>query len=306
MLRAVTKLLRVANPDWTEVERYIRERQFRFEYELPIFLRELIETPLLQIADRTKRLGIAQCIMYEAWEQPDSRERERLSTIATLVSSECADAFSELASLSEDQAARLKFSELAVAAGERALGGKPQEARWGHLECRPYLRAKAGLAASLWDSGRHADAIAEYRDILRLNPGDNQGIRCVLLSRLGQLARFDEMDELVSHYPHDALADTAFTRALLAYRRKTADADALLGAALARNRFVPDYLSGRKRVPKHLSGRIAMGSPDEAKAYAAEFASIWRQVEGALDWLASFRAQRKTQSAIAEGPPWRH
>ena len=42
------------------------------------------------------------------------------------------------------------------------------------------MRARAGLAAMLDALGDVEAAIGHYRDMLRLNPGDNQGIRYVL------------------------------------------------------------------------------------------------------------------------------
>jgi Tetratricopeptide repeat len=39
------------------------------------------------------------------------------------------------------------------------------------------MRARAGLAATLDALGDVEAAIGHYRDMLRLNPGDNQGIR---------------------------------------------------------------------------------------------------------------------------------
>ena len=68
-----------------------------------------------------------------------------------------------------------------VEAGELALG--PQAFKeyaghfWGFLETRPYMRARAGLAGALLKLGDVDGAIDHFRDMLRLNPNDNQGIR---------------------------------------------------------------------------------------------------------------------------------
>ena len=78
-----------------------------------------------------------------------------------------------------------------MAAGERALGAQAFEEDvghfWGLLETRPYMRARAGLAASLWTAGDEVEAVEHYQDMLRLNPGDNQGHRYVLLGCLLQM-----------------------------------------------------------------------------------------------------------------------
>ena len=78
----------------------------------------------------------------------------------------------------------LEFYRKGVQAGEQALGPKGFKEYaghfWGFLETRPYMRARAGLAATLNLLGEVHSAISHYQDMLRLNPNDNQGIRYVL------------------------------------------------------------------------------------------------------------------------------
>lgn len=78
----------------------------------------------------------------------------------------------------------MELYEQGVEAGERALGSEAFEEWeghfWGILETRPYMRARHGLALCLWEAGESKKAIEHYTEMLRLNPGDNQGIRYVL------------------------------------------------------------------------------------------------------------------------------
>jgi tetratricopeptide (TPR) repeat protein len=83
--------------------------------------------------------------------------------------------------------------EMGVRAGERALGEEffTEEVGnfWGILETRPYMRAREGLANALWALGERDQALAHYREMLELNPVDNQGVRyeladCLLEERL--------------------------------------------------------------------------------------------------------------------------
>ncbi len=52
---------------------------------------------------------------------------------------------------------------------------------WGIVETRPYMRARLGLAFTLWGTGERDAAIEQAQDMLRLNPGDNQGVRYPLM-----------------------------------------------------------------------------------------------------------------------------
>ena len=129
-----------------------------------------------------------------------------------------------LAEYAETLPDALELYEQGVAAGERALGPEEFEEYeghfWGFLETRPYMRARAGLADSLWAAGRHREAAEHCREMLRLNPNDNQGIRYRLASMLLDLERHDELNELLKSYEEDGAAEWAYTRALLAFRRE--------------------------------------------------------------------------------------
>ena len=70
----------------------------------------------------------------------------------------------------------LTFSEalLRALAGAAAIGADRFASLrgefWGHLETRPYMRARLGLAQALRDLGRDDEAVAHYRALLELNP----------------------------------------------------------------------------------------------------------------------------------------
>jgi tetratricopeptide (TPR) repeat protein len=155
------------------------------------------------------------------------------------------------------------------------------------LETRPYMRARQGLANTLGQLGRKEEAASHYRELLRLNPSDNQGIRYSLLNLL--LAMNDEAAAraLLKEYEEDGMAEWLYTRALLLFRTEGASraAENALREALNMNSHVPAYLTGRKRVPSHLPPYITWGGDDEAAAYVAGYLAYWRRTPGAIDWL---------------------
>jgi tetratricopeptide (TPR) repeat protein len=151
------------------------------------FLGELLgpieETPLTK----------AQDLIYQAFEEPDPEKRAGLAKQALALSPDCADAHVLLAEQARTRKEALDLYQQAVAAGERAIG--PDTFReevghfWGLLETRPYMRAREGLAHTLWTLGRREEAAEHLHDLLRLNPGDNQGVRYTLASWLLDLGR---------------------------------------------------------------------------------------------------------------------
>jgi len=266
-----------------EMNRYIQE--INREGKIPQWVPK---TPLEQ----------AQNLIYEALEIV-GRKRLELVEQALKISPDCADAYVLLAeekAQSMEEAARLY--EAGVKAGERALGKKVFEEQaghfWGAIETRPYMRARLGLAQCLWSFGKRDEAIRHYRELLRLNPNDNQGIRYLLASALLEMGNIDSLHELLSKY-NEPTAAWLYTKALVAYVRQgdSAEARKLLKESLNCNRHVPSYLLGEKKLPKELPQRIGFGDKDEAVAYAAEFGSGWHQTEGAVDWLALVSGKRR-------------
>jgi tetratricopeptide (TPR) repeat protein len=235
----------------------------------------------------------AQDLMYEAFDARGAR-RATLAREALAISPNCADAYLLLAeeTASSVEAAR-ELLEQGVAAGERALGRKSFEEDvghfWGLIETRPYMRARAALAETLWALNRREEAVEHQRELLRLNPNDNQGVRYRQAECLLWLERFEELDELFAAYEDDDAAAFGYTKALAAFRRQgdSAQARRLLAEARELNPHVPAYLSGRKRLPARLPDYVGFGDASEAVDYAASVKALWASVPGALAWLGA-------------------
>lgn len=112
---------------------------------------------------------------------------------------------------------------------------------WGILETRPYMRARQGLAACLWELGEHKEAIEHYQQMLELNPGDNQGIRYELAGWFLDEEMDEDLGELLGRYEEDVSALWVYTRALLAFREggATEKATNALEEAMETNPYVP-------------------------------------------------------------------
>ncbi len=238
------------------------------------------------------RIEAAQEIMYEAWETPARGKRVALARKALKLSPLCADAYVLLA---EEEATsveeELAYYQKGVEAGKLALGkeGFKEYAGhfWGFLETRPYMRARAGLASVLWRTGRHLDAIGHYREMLKLNLNDNQGIRYVLAGHLLELGDTVALKKLIKKYAEDGSAAWLYTQALLAFQDKDADADQIAKDAWQANDHVPAVLAGTQPLVASKSGYITMGGEDEAAYYVEEYGDAWKAAPGAVEWLAS-------------------
>jgi tetratricopeptide (TPR) repeat protein len=234
----------------------------------------------------------AQDLMYQAWGATGRQARITLAKRALAISPLCADAYVLLA---EESAKSLEEAKelyaRGVEAGERALGPRAFEEDvghfWGLLETRPYMRARAGLARALWASGDRDGAVAHYREMLRLNPGDNQGIRYVLAAALLEIGDDEALRDLLRAYDDDGSPYWTYTKALLAFRAggATEEAGRLLAEAVRSNEHVPAFLSGEKDLPEAAPAFITLGGEDEAAEYVRACGEAWRRTAGALEWL---------------------
>jgi tetratricopeptide (TPR) repeat protein len=271
----------------------LNQHEFASEKELNDFLQNLIVPgQRLKSPEAQTPLEEAQEIMYEAWDARSSSKRVKLAKKALSISPDCADAYVLLAEESAKTVARaIQFYEQGVAAGERAIGPEAFEEYEGHfwdvMETRPYMRARQGLANSLWSAGYIDEAVKHFEDMLRLNPNDNQGIRYYLVDIYLETENDDALRQLLKRYKDDYSAQWFYTQALMAYKQYTGGvrADKKLNAALDYNPFVPDYLLGRKRMPAQLSPYITPRNEDEAISYVFSALSVWFSTPGALDWL---------------------
>jgi tetratricopeptide (TPR) repeat protein len=235
----------------------------------------------------------AQDVMYEAWERNTSRSRIALARKALGISPLCADAYVLLAEEAQSIEDARDLYAKGVEAGELALGPQGFEEYaghfWGFLQTRPYMRARAGLASTLVQLGDVEGALAHYRDMLKLNPNDNQGIRYVLAGCLLKQDDYRALMELLAAH-EDGSAFWLYTRALVAFRESDEQAAALVKNAWAANQHVPAILAGAKPAVRSDDGYITMGGPDEATYYITECGAAWHRTPGAVAWLTKLAA----------------
>ena len=129
--------------------------------------------------------------------------------------------------------------------------------------------------------------MACYKDLIYLNPNDNQGIRDMLMPCLIELGRYDEAEELFEQYKDDCMASWMYSRALLDFIKHgdSKDAHKSIKSAFKTNRHVPDYLLGKKKLPDDIPDYYSFGDKNEAIYYAQENKHAWEAVPGAIAWL---------------------
>lgn len=292
-----------------EVHRFLEDKDFGDLEELNKALeKEFASKPV----DRTKYpprtpLERAQDLCYQAFDA-FGRRRLTLARQALDVCGDCADAYVILAEATSDSREAMRFYRQGVDAGRRAIGKKSFKEDvggfWDMHGTRPFMRAVMGLAMTQATAGDLDGAIANYRELLRLNPNDNQGARYSLLPLLLQSGKDEAAAELLVSYEDDASALWSYCRALMAFRREgdTEHSSQLLREAMSRNRHVPKCLLDVE-APFYWPDSYAIGSQEEAIVCVDECGDVWEDTPGALDWLD--REARKFRKAARVAKPKR-
>ncbi|MEO7682801.1 MAG: hypothetical protein ABIU86_02595 [Gemmatimonadaceae bacterium] len=289
MTADLSKLLRAQNfNSAAEADAFVQRLLNETGGELPPPAVE--ETPLEQ----------AQDLMYTAWDLDDPEERVTIAELALGRSADCADALSLLGDekAASHVEARVYF-EAAVHAGRRALGEKAFEEDvghfWGIMETRPYMRARLHLAHTEWALGNRDAAIGHLQDMLRLNPGDNQGIRFALLGMSVEARDRDAVENILDAYPDEDNCDWLYDKALWLIARGASQQEVALAIddAIEENPFAPQFILGRKALPREAPQYVEWRSEGEAGAYAMEARRRWVSTIDALEHLRRGLARRR-------------
>lgn len=296
--RAVERVL-------AEAERFMAQSAFETPEQAQKALEARFRGPLETLPSTASTpLERAQDLAYRA-ASARGRRRIQLARKALEISGDCADAYVLLAEDAPDPERACQLYAEAAAAGERALGPRvfAEEAGhfWGMVATRPYMRARYGLAEGLEGLGRRDEAMAHYRELLRLNPNDNQGVRYLLLPALLAAGRDAEAGALLDQYGEDPMAVWHYGRALSMFRREgdSAAAGKQLRQAVRANRHVPAFLRGREELPDEDPPSYAFGSREEAVICARLLVDAWRASPGAARWLLEARPRQKARKKAA-------
>jgi tetratricopeptide (TPR) repeat protein len=235
----------------------------------------------------------AQDLFYEAMEAPSEAEELKLLEKALKLDPGNVDVLLALLRYETfSPAEEIQFLQNLVQLAEMRLGPKAFKelagAFWGFHETRPYMRARERLAEALRHAGRHDEAIAEWNAMLELNPGDNQGVRYLLLPALLTLNRLEAARKLFEQYPGDLEFNAVFAWGRVLERFLAEDlpgAVAALAAARKQNPHLQVYVKGHRQIPKTMPEAYAPGSKEEAVCYAEVVRAAWENHPAALKWL---------------------
>ena len=276
----------------SQVQSSLAEQDFDSIEDATAFVNERLAGTSFDDIEPETDLDRANDLVYKAYDA-SGRKQLQLAKEALAICPDCADAYTLLGDRTSAPEKAVDHYRKGIQAAENVLGEEMFREEvghfWGITSTRPYMRARLGLAQCLEVLGNLEEATEHYRDLLRLNPNDNQGIKDVLLPCLVRLGLDREARTLVKKYKDTHSATWLYGRALLEFRKEgdTVKARKHLEKALEANEFVPDYLLGHEIIPVPLPQSYSLGSEEEGVLCANWFLDAWEETDGATEWLDS-------------------
>ncbi len=273
------------------MERAMEGKDFKSREEYEAFIQgNFIGKRIEDFVPETS-LEEAQDIVFRAY-SVKGRKQIHMARKALQVDPNCADAYILLAERTPARDKQLEYYTQALRAAERTLAPEIFETEAGHfwevVQTRPYVRARFRLAECLNKMSRLQEAAEHFRDLLRLNPDDEQGARFWFWPCLLRLGKDQEVERLLKQNKGDRGGCTwDYTRALLTFRQKgdTVTARRHLDQAIQNNPICAEYLTNGKVFPKPTADGRSLFYNDEAAFCAEVLAGAWHETAGAAEWL---------------------
>jgi tetratricopeptide (TPR) repeat protein len=166
---------------------------------------------------------------------------------------------------------------------------------WGWLENRPFLRSYHSLGLQHMESGNIEMALAIFRTIMSLNPGDNQGVRALVVDCCLKLKMYKDVLTVCKDSQDDHMAETVYGRvlALFALKRMSTAEKALRQAFTVLPLVAEELVKVRRTRPRNMhEGHYTVGGADQAWYYWQEAGKYWEEVPGAIEFVREWLKRR--------------
>jgi len=182
--------------------------------------------------------------------------------------------------------------EKAVAMARKAYSEEFVEGKdilpWLMLDNRPFLRCLHGLGCSCRNGGRIKESNKIFLEMLRFNPGDNQGIRALAIQSLFALGKPLKVLEICERYPQDCMAETLYGRVLAFYQlgdEEKAGENLTIAVELLPKVASAIIKKTMKQPRKMDQVYLTVGGDDEAYLYRMDNRYFWEETDGAIEWM---------------------
>ncbi|MEO1513909.1 MAG: hypothetical protein AAFV95_02815 [Bacteroidota bacterium] len=288
--------------DISDLAKFIGENDFKSEQELKEFLNQIVGKRIDEVIPkkrgRPSKKDKSMELVFEAHGLPPDEGR-KLAQKAIDLYPDNVDAYIYLAEASTDIDLAVDYFQKAIEIAKKLIGEenfKEWEGHfWGVHETRPFMRAKASLAECLEMAEKFDESIKHYKELLALNPMDNQGIRYQLATILVEQNKKRDYLKLYKEFNDDASAMWRYTYAIFLFRTngRSAKSEKALREAYNENPFVVQFLTGEIPPPEMLPMTMGFGDESEAVHCLNDSGYLWLTTPDALEWVFDFYVKQK-------------
>lgn len=270
------------------IQKLIDKHQPNSPEELQQLLNSLMGQPIdnFKMAPETDEEK-ARELIYEAYNLPKDKGKRR-ALKALKIYPDCIEAYEYIGDTYAYYHKAAEHYVKGVEVGRRIFGGDFLKQNKGYFygitETRPYMRCLGKLADCFYHPGATGKALSIWKEMLELNPMDNQGIRYQLASALLEKENFTDFKNLMKEFNDDASIMFSFPKALYEFLTSgdSKKARQLLKKAHGENQHVIPLLL-KIYPPEEMPQSYMMGSEEEAILYVHYGWRSWRFE--AKDWL---------------------
>lgn len=235
----------------------------------------------------------ARELIYEAYNLASDKGRRR-ALKAIKIFPDCIEAYEYLGSTYSYYHKSAEHFAKGVEVGRRIFGGDFLKENKGYFygltETRSFMRCLGNLAECYYSPGATPKAIEIWKEMLELNPDDNQGIRYNLASAFLEKKIFEDFEKLIKQFNDDGSIMFDFPKALYKFIQlgDCKKSRVALDIATSGNKYVLPMLL-ETYPPEEYADSYMMGSKEEAISYLHFGWRSWGWNSGAKDWLKKNR-----------------
>ena len=166
---------------------------------------------------------------------------------------------------------------------------------WEKFESKQFMTAKFGYADCLSTIGKLEESIAEFQELLILNPTDNQNVRYILGGILLRQKHYSEFLALYQQFEAEHSTILLYNYALCLFLKGGASpkANLILREAYKSNKHVLRIMTGKEKAIENVKDTYNPGDEDEATEYLRGNFNLWNEHPKAFGWILQFMASLK-------------
>ncbi|MFH1538942.1 MAG: tetratricopeptide repeat protein [bacterium] len=177
---------------------------------------------------------------------------------------------------------------------------------WNDPKTQTFLKAKEALGIVYWDEGKFDAAIREFRDVLRKDPDDNQGVRARIPSLLmlkgdikAALKEFSACEKAANNGLEDP--HLLYNSALAHFAAgDSASATGALRRAVFSNIYIPSLTLMCASPPTDIYLPHNFATPEYALSYFSGYNHLWQKQPGSISFLDKTWNSREITDAITQ------